>query len=665
MSEKYIRKYKIIEEIGRGGMGIVYKGEDVELGRTVAIKTIAAQLAFDQQSIARFMKEAKILAKLQHPNIVLIYDFIKEADMGFLIMEYIQGETVTARLAKDERFAVGQAAKIVNNVASALAHAHKQGIIHRDIKPENVMITKDGVVKVTDFGIAKLAMGTRTTLTKATPGTPCYMSPEQAMGGKVIDARSDIYSLGILFYEMVTGKLPFDDDSEYLIRERQIKTPPVPPSNFLPGLPAAFEQIILKCLAKNKSDRFKKVQDLIEALNNAGGIGGSSFYDGPTVNESEESLPAPRPKPRRALLFGAIGVAFVITLGLMHMFTDIIPSKDESLISSADESITPSKDEDLIPSGDESTTPSKDGNLIPSGDESISPSKDQKPSLPTLVLRSAESRNQELLTALKSQQGVVPQSVVKRIFTLQAGFKINVDRPDIEPSINDLLNRLTVVKKVEQGACDLLITLTQDLQEIKLIMRSNAFVDEKQESFSVDSDQQVLALLESIIYREYCFNVLGAFHLLNPGNEIDFKIEIKGKTDGMFQVGDMIDICVTPNQTAHGMLFNVNLDGIYLLYPRFGNEDNLLATDVPRCSGSIEVSPPTGNELILALGITDKRLLSSYHYQFSRDQPFYRWSYETRGADSAVGFCEQLFSSLSNTAPEKWSAKHRYIRTYE
>jgi formylglycine-generating enzyme required for sulfatase activity/predicted Ser/Thr protein kinase len=275
--ESYIRKYKIIDEIGRGGMGIVYKGEDTELGRTVAIKTIPTQLSFDQQTTSNFLKEAKILAKLQHPNIVLIYDFIKKADTCFLIMEYIQGETLTQRLAKDHRFTVDRAARIVSDVASALAHAHEQGIIHRDIKPENVMITKDGVVKVTDFGIAKLTMGARTVITKNTPGTPCYMSPEQAIGGKAIDERSDIYSLGILFYEIVTGTLPFDDDSEYLVREWQIKAPPTPPSNLLPGFPAVYEQIILKCLAKEKTDRFQKIQDLIKALNDTDGIGGSRF----------------------------------------------------------------------------------------------------------------------------------------------------------------------------------------------------------------------------------------------------------------------------------------------------------------------------------------------------------------------------------------------------
>lgn len=626
MPENYIKKYKIIEEIGRGGMGIVYKGEDMELGRTVAIKTIAAQLAFDQHFISNFMKEAKLLARLQHPNIVLIYDFIKEADTGFLIMEYIQGETVTGRLEKDKRFAVGQAAKIVSNVASALAHAHAEGIIHRDIKPENVMITKDGVVKVTDFGIAKLAEGARATLTKNTPGTPCYMSPEQALGGKVIDARSDIYSLGILFYEMLTGTLPFDDDSEFLIRERQIKTPPVPPSKLLPDLPAAYEQIILKCLAKDKADRFQKVQDLIEALNDAGGIGERGF--------SGHELP---PKPRRTWFFGALGAVFIIALGLMLIFTDLIPSRDGSLISSEDESISPAKDQQ----------------------------KDQQPSLPTLVLRSADSRNQELLAAFKNRQGSVPQSAVKRIFSLKAGLEIDVDRPDIESSISDLLNRLTVVKKIEQGACDLHFTLAQDHQEIELILRSNAFEDEKQERFPAGNGQKTLALLESVIYREYCFNVLGALHLLNPDNEIDFKLEIKGETGGVLQIGDMINICFTPNQKAHGMLFNVNLDGIYLLFPRFGNENNLLAANAPRCSGSIEVAPPTGRELIFALGVKDKRLLSSYHYQFSRDQPFYQWSYETRVADSATGFCEQLFSSLSNTPTKKWSVRRRFIRTYD
>ena len=654
MSEKYIRKYKIVEEIGRGGMGIVYKGEDVELGRTVAIKTIATQLAFDHQSINGFMKEAKILAKLQHPNIVLIYDFIEEADTGFLIMEYIQGETVTARLEKKERFSVDQAAKIVNDVASALAHAHEQGIIHRDIKPENVMITKDGIVKVTDFGIAKLTMGTRTTLTKATPGTPCYMSPEQAIGGKVIDARSDIYSLGILFYELVTGKLPFDEDSEYLIREQHIKTPPVPPSNLLPTLPAAYEQIILKCLAKDKAERYQKVQDLIKVLNDADGVGESGF-------PGHE----PPPKPRRALLFAATAIAFVIALGLMLLFTDLFRKEDENLISSVDKSISSAVDEELIPPDKERMPPAKDEDLASSGDESISPALDQEPSFQSLVLRSAESRNQELLSALNSQQGVISQDAARRIFMLEAGFNINLDRPGLESSINDLLNRLAVVKKVAQGACDLLITLAQDLQKIKLITRSNATVNGEQEHFLVDNDQQVLTLLESIIYREYCLNILGTLHLINPVGEIDFKIEIKAERDGMFQAGDIIDICITPNQSAFGMLFNVNLDGIYLLYPRFGDEDNLLSLNTPSCSGKIQVSPPTGNELILALGVTNRGLLSSYHYEFSRDQPFYRWPYTSRGAGSAVGFSEQLFSSLSNTSPEKWSAEHRFIRTYE
>jgi serine/threonine protein kinase len=649
MSVKYIRKYKIIEELGRGGMGIVYKGEDVELGRTVAIKIITAQLAFDQQFIEKFMKEAKILAKLHHPNIVLIYDFIKEADTGFLIMEYIQGETVTERLAKNERFPVDQAAAIVNDVASALSHAHKQGIIHRDIKPDNVMITKDGVVKVTDFGIAKLTMGARTTLTRATPGTPCYMSPEQAIGGKVIDARSDIYSLGILFYEMVTGKLPFDNESEYLIREQQIKTPPAPPSNFLSSLPESYEQIILKCLAKNKADRFQKVQDLIGALNNAIAIGEGSLPGSPTTEKPAESPPASKPNRRHVLLYSAMGVAFAIFLGLILMFTDLIPSKEESLIFSKEEKTAPTLDEDFSPSED----------------ESASPLKDQKPSLPTLMLRPADARNQELLSALNNQQGVMPQNTVKRIFMLKVGFNINPDRPDIEISINDLLNRLSVANKVEHGTCDLLITIVQNHQELKLTVRSNSFVKQKQESFSVNSDQKILTLLESIISREYCFSVLGTLHLLNPDNEIGFNIEIKGKKDDKFRVGDMIDICITTSQTAYGMLLNVNQDGIYLLYPRFGNEDNLLLLNASRCSGGIQVSPPTGNELILALGVTDKELLSSYHYQLSRDQPFYRWSYESQAVDSAVGFCESLFSGLANTSPRKWSADRRFISTYQ
>jgi len=266
MPEKIVGKYRIVEKIGRGGMGIVYKGEHVSLGRFVAIKTLTAQFTLDPQYLSRVMREAKILAELQHPNIVYIYDIENLGGTDYLIMEYVPGKTVAELLKENGPFAVNRAIKIVSDVASALSHSHKRHVIHRDIKPGNIMITNDGVVKVTDFGVAKITEGADVTHTGLIQGTPYYMSPEQARGYSDIDGRSDIYSLGIVFYQMVTGKVPFTGNSEFDILEKQIRETPVPPSVLANSLPATYEEIILKCIAKDRANRYPTAGNLLKSL---------------------------------------------------------------------------------------------------------------------------------------------------------------------------------------------------------------------------------------------------------------------------------------------------------------------------------------------------------------------------------------------------------------
>ncbi len=200
-------------------------------------------------------------------------------------------------------------------------------------------------------------------------------------------------------------------------------------------------------------------------------------------------------------------------------------------------------------------------------------------------------------------------------------------------------------------------------------MHSNIFGDDLngsfEESFAVKGAEQLLSILEAIVNREYVFHVLSALHLLNYDKKWDIAIDIRGDADRMLRIGDRINICMTSSRKTYSMLFNVNRDGIYLLFPRYGRADNLLNAGETICTGEIEVSPPTGNELVFAIGATDSDMLSPYHYQVSPDQPFYRWSYDVSGPDNAARLGERLLAGMHNAPTEKWSTASLFVRTYE
>ncbi len=255
-------RYRIIEEIGKGGMGIVYKAEDTLLGRIVALKKLPPQFQRDEKAIARFVKEAKSAAILNHPNIVTLYDFGYEKDGSiYIAMEYVEGKTLKQILNEAGPFPVNAVILIFGQIAKGLGYAHKRGIVHRDIKPSNIMWTKEKEIKIMDFGLAaameELQGGVTTVV-----GTPYYMSPEQALGDPV-DQRSDIYSLGITIFELLVGFPPFKEGD---IGYHHIHTPPPPPSRFKPEIPEKLEKIILKCLAKSPDERYNNTQEIIEEL---------------------------------------------------------------------------------------------------------------------------------------------------------------------------------------------------------------------------------------------------------------------------------------------------------------------------------------------------------------------------------------------------------------
>ncbi len=262
-------KYRVLEQLGRGGMAQVYRAYHPQLERYVAIKVLRSDLVEEEEFLARFRREARAVAGLRHPHIVQVFDFDVQDDLYFMVMELLEGDTLKAYLnsyrTRGERMPLGEMLRILLDVLDGLAYAHSEGIIHRDIKPANVLLTRRGQAVVTDFGIAQIVGSTRYTMSGALMGTLNYMAPEQGLEGHG-DVRSDIYSVGIVFYEMLTGRTPFDADTPLAILMKHLNDPLPLPRKFAPEISEAVERVILKALAKRPEDRYQSAGEMVQAL---------------------------------------------------------------------------------------------------------------------------------------------------------------------------------------------------------------------------------------------------------------------------------------------------------------------------------------------------------------------------------------------------------------
>ena len=259
-------RYEIVNKIGTGGMSDVYKAKDHTLGRFVAIKVLKPEFSEDVNFVTKFRTEAQSAAGLEHPNIVNIYDGGSENGMHYIVMEYVEGITLKTYIEKKGQLTFKEAVSIAIQVGRGIEAAHNKGIIHRDIKPQNIIISTEGKVKVTDYGIARAA--TSNTISSDVMGSVHYASPEQARNG-FVDGKSDIYSLGIVMYEMVTGRVPYDGATTVALAIQNLQKEIVPPSAYAPNLPISIEKIILKCTQKNPDRRYESMTALLADLRKA------------------------------------------------------------------------------------------------------------------------------------------------------------------------------------------------------------------------------------------------------------------------------------------------------------------------------------------------------------------------------------------------------------
>jgi serine/threonine protein kinase len=318
---KSLGSYQILAEIGRGGMAVVYRAFQPSLNREVAIKVLPPQFTFDRQFVERFVREAQAAASLRHPHIIVIHDVAEQNGLYYIVMELLQGRTLRQLIEQEGALPPGRAARIVEQIASALDYAHRRGFVHRDVKPDNIFVGEDDRVTLTDFGIAKAASGTQLTRTGVLIGTPQYMAPEQAQG-EAIGPATDIYALGIVAYQMLSGQVPFDGTTPHAILYKQIHERPPSLLAVRSGLPPAVDSVLNAALAKEPGARYASAGQFAQALTTTLG----STTPMPTPVRPATPVPPPPAQPARPRagrspwLWGLAAIAAVAVLALIVLW---------------------------------------------------------------------------------------------------------------------------------------------------------------------------------------------------------------------------------------------------------------------------------------------------------------------------------------------------------
>ncbi|MEO0561437.1 MAG: serine/threonine-protein kinase, partial [Chloroflexota bacterium] len=276
MIGKRLGQYEIVEEIGKGGMATVYRAYHSRTGRDVAVKIMHNAIALDDTALERFQMEAQLVARLEHPHLLPLYDYEAANDPPYIVMRYLESGTL-GDVLKRERLPLGEVAYMMNQICSGLDYAHRQGVVHRDIKPSNIMVDGDGNAFVTDFGIARVADGQGLTQTGFAVGTPDYMSPEQAVGESDVDWRSDIYALGVILFQAITGQMPYTAETPMGVVFKHVQSPVPDPREFDVEVTDAIADVIMEAMAKDREDRYQSANALAEAFQAAVNLSGEAM----------------------------------------------------------------------------------------------------------------------------------------------------------------------------------------------------------------------------------------------------------------------------------------------------------------------------------------------------------------------------------------------------
>jgi len=685
--ERYLGKYKIVSKLGQGAMGMVYKGFDPSIERYVALKTISSHLmTMDdstlQSSLARFKQEAKIAGRLNHPNIVSVYEYGEDKNT-IELKQVFQAQPV---------FDTAATVKLMIPLLEALKHSHDNGVIHRDIKPGNIIVRPNGNIKVTDFGIARIGSSDLTQMGTLL-GTPSYMSPE-ILDDRDIDARTDLFSAGIIFYQCIVGRKPFEGSPQQVMNKIATREH-IPPSVLNPKLSPELDRIVDKALAKNPDQRYPSAAAMIMDLRRLGSTppqnrkksvakGGKAgdeslaAYRNDQFNSSSEHQDTGQSSTTPLII--SIVFFIVVIIAALYVYYDrfipgdkppavaeltIEPDFKKKSLKSDEKNDDGDTGEDMYKISGKIDTPDVEpdikSEIDPGIDVKLPPVSDTEP--PPLVLATLEENAEGLANTLVKSGGAISLALARSALKLKIAFVNKTESYTLVPDsiVNQIMTSDRVVR-VTQGPADLICTLNQTSAGLTLNLKNRFLINDQDSSFIVPAEPgkngEDLVRIHRLISKLYTFNTFDLLKSLRPVSGEKTYMVISGSEDNTLFVGNKTDICIHPDQEAYLILLNVNSMNITMLFPHFMNSANYIQKGESKCSGDMDVYPPTGTEMIASFLLKDKELLQKFGYTLSEQTSYYIWDYDQ---GQAADFCENLVVQLLN-ADKNWSADNEIVQ---